>query len=64
MEALSEHSVACPYCGEAFAALIDASEGDACYIEDCPICCRPIRFDLHLDGAGETTVSIAREDDC
>lgn len=39
----SEH-VSCPYCGESFEAIADSSNSD--YIEDCPICCRPIIFTL------------------
>lgn len=36
----------CPYCGERVSALLDLSAGDASYIEDCEVCCRPlaIRF--------------------
>lgn len=40
----------CPYCGERFEAIVDATSGDADYIEDCPVCCRPIEFRLTTDG--------------
>jgi hypothetical protein len=40
----------CPYCGESVEALLDLSAGDQQYIEDCPVCCRPIVFDLQTDG--------------
>lgn len=63
IEPLTEQVVACPYCGARFVALIDTSEGDSGYIQDCEICCQPIRFDVRLDGAGEATVDVAREDD-
>lgn len=45
--------VRCPYCGERFEAIADASGGDAEYVEDCPVCCRPITFRLDAgeDGA-------------
>ena len=36
----------CPFCGERFETQADASAGDADYVEDCPVCCRPIS--LHL----------------
>ena len=39
-------TVRCPFCGERFETLADASAGAADYIEDCPVCCRPIS--LHL----------------
>ena len=40
--------ITCPYCGERFEAIVDASMGDADYVEDCPVCCRPI--EMHLRG--------------
>lgn len=42
----------CPYCGEPAEAVLDISGGDQQYIEDCPVCCRPIIFDLRTDGEG------------
>ena len=39
--------ITCPYCGERFEAIVDASAGDADYVEDCPVCCRPIEMHLH-----------------
>jgi transcription elongation factor Elf1 len=58
---LEEKEVSCPYCGELFTTLLDLSAGDQRYIEDCPICCQPIGFDLHItpDGA---EVLLQRED--
>lgn len=40
----------CPYCGEPVEAVLDLSAGDQSYIEDCPVCCRPIEFELRTDG--------------
>lgn len=45
--------VTCPFCGEGFETAVDPGEGDAEYIEDCPVCCRPIQMQLRLDEAGE-----------
>ena len=45
--------ISCPHCGERFEALADASEGDADYVEDCPVCCKPIRMHLHPGADGE-----------
>ena len=42
--------ITCPYCGERFEAIVDASAGDAEYVEDCPVCCRPIELHLSVDG--------------
>ncbi|MCL1635444.1 CPXCG motif-containing cysteine-rich protein [Luteimonas sp. SX5] len=56
-------TVQCPYCGERFEALVDASAGDAAYIEDCPVCCRPIALHLRLDEEGQPAALEASRDD-
>ena len=53
----------CPYCGERFEALADASGGDAEYVEDCPVCCRPISFRLDADADGNVRRLDADRDD-
>jgi hypothetical protein len=45
--------IRCPFCGEAFEAVVDASAGDAEYVEDCPVCCRPIEMRLQVGHDGE-----------
>ncbi|MWK58644.1 CPXCG motif-containing cysteine-rich protein [Pseudomonas otitidis] len=52
----------CPYCGEAVDTLLDLSGGDQQYIEDCPVCCRPIVFDLRTDGL-DWSLDVRREDE-
>lgn len=52
----------CPYCGEPVEALLDLSGGDQQYIEDCPVCCRPIQFELQTDG-DSWDLQVRREDD-
>ena len=47
--------VRCPFCGERFETLADASAGDAEYVEDCPVCCRPITFHMSADADGNVT---------
>ncbi|TWI06183.1 Cysteine-rich CPXCG [Luteimonas cucumeris] len=60
---LDSLAVQCPYCGERFDALVDASAGDAAYVEDCPVCCRPIELRLQLDEAGQILALHATRDD-
>ncbi|MGD8379974.1 MAG: CPXCG motif-containing cysteine-rich protein [Gammaproteobacteria bacterium] len=62
-EPLEERSVACPYCGEPFAALLDLSAGDQRYVEDCPVCCNPIEFSLTVSHDGHVEVRLERGDD-
>ena len=49
MNELVEQSVTCPYCGESIDVLIDQSELQQNYIEDCQVCCRPINFVVIID---------------
>ena len=60
---LEERRVECPYCGEAFDSLVDCSGGSQRYIEDCPVCCRPIEFQAEVDGAGELIGLMTHRDD-
>jgi len=57
-------TAACPYCGEPFTTLAEASVGDQIYVEDCTVCCRPIEVRLRFaqDGTLEA-LEVAREDD-
>ena len=50
---LDSKYIRCPHCGERFEALVDTSEGDTDYIEDCPVCCRPIKMHYRTDENGE-----------
>lgn len=57
-------AIECPYCGQAFDCSVDCSAGDQAWIEDCPVCCRPIEISSQIDYQGRLTgVQIKREDD-
>jgi hypothetical protein len=43
----------CPWCGERFDIVVDRSAGSTQYVEDCPVCCRPITCSLELDDGGQ-----------
>jgi hypothetical protein len=32
--------------------VVDGSAGDATYVEDCPVCCRPMQVDVETNGTG------------
>lgn len=56
--------VDCPYCGEAFTTDVDTSGGSQDYIEDCPVCCRPIEFQLEAGPDGKLeSLTVRRDDD-
>jgi hypothetical protein len=59
-----ESWVACPYCGESFAIVVDGSAGNQSYYEDCEVCCRPILFRAEVDSEGNLLgITTSREDD-
>jgi endogenous inhibitor of DNA gyrase (YacG/DUF329 family) len=62
---LDDMRVECPYCGEGFDTLVDCSAGSQRYIEDCPVCCRPIEFEVEVevDGEGNLISLMTRRDD-
>ncbi len=60
---LLEKTIECPYCGEGLNVLIDQTEADQSYIEDCQVCCRPIIFELATDHAGDIAVNVRSEDE-
>ena len=64
MFGLSTEKVDCPYCGEQFEAVIDCSEAQQSYVEDCWVCCRPIIFQVSVDDTGLVTVSTHHENEC
>ena len=57
MNLLQEHDIGCPYCGETITLLIDCSEPEQNYVEDCHVCCQPIVLDVQV--ADEDSVSIS-----
>ena len=40
--AVMEHAFTCPYCWESITMLLDLSEPEQSYVEDCEVCCNPI----------------------
>lgn len=60
---LTEKSIGCPYCGETIKILIDSSDMEQQYIEDCQVCCKPINVLVSESVNGELAVSVYSEDD-
>jgi hypothetical protein len=53
----------CPHCGEPLETFPDPGGGeDQDYVEDCAVCCRPIRFRARYDeDAGEFGIELSAE---
>ncbi len=43
-----EHFFTCPYCWETISMVLDPSEEESEYIEDCEVCCRPIELSFRF----------------
>ncbi|WP_191858033.1 CPXCG motif-containing cysteine-rich protein [Hanstruepera ponticola] len=39
----------CPYCWESISMLLDISQENQSYIEDCEVCCNPIQIQVKFD---------------
>jgi hypothetical protein len=63
MHSLTEKPIGCPYCGETIRILIEPSDMDQQYIEDCQVCCRPINFSVYENINGDIDVNVFSEDD-
>ncbi|MCU7810613.1 MAG: CPXCG motif-containing cysteine-rich protein [Candidatus Thiodiazotropha sp. (ex Notomyrtea botanica)] len=64
MYQLSTARIDCPYCGEAIDILVDGSEPEQFYIEDCSVCCRPITLKVICDKEVIRQILAFRDDDC
>ena len=53
----------CPYCAEPVELAVDDSAGSQAYVEDCPICCRPIVVEARIGDDGGVEVIVRREDE-
>ena len=63
MNPLETQTVQCPYCWESNVIEIDCSVDHQEYIEDCQVCCCPIRLDVAVDETGNLQVQVFREDE-
>jgi hypothetical protein len=56
--------ILCPYCGEQIELFIDDGGGASQeYIEDCHVCCRPMRVVVAVDELGDPYPAVHRLDD-
>lgn len=60
----SEAEISCPYCGEIVSISVDTGGGTSQdYVEDCTVCCRPMRVHVRLSRAGGAQVHVEAQDD-
>ena len=58
---LEETEIICPFCWESMTILLDLSLPEQDYIEDCQVCCRPMRIS-YSNEAGVLTGIEVRQD--
>ncbi|WP_299119405.1 CPXCG motif-containing cysteine-rich protein [uncultured Winogradskyella sp.] len=46
---MDEYFFQCPYCWEQISMLVDTSQSQQKYIEDCEICCNPIQVSIAVE---------------
>lgn len=49
-----EVEFSCPYCAAPITVLLDPTVEHQAYIEDCEVCCNPMRLEYHADGEAVT----------
>lgn len=47
-----EYTFTCPHCGADSSVLLDLSVEEQDYLEDCEVCCRPIRIQYSVHDGG------------
>ena len=45
-----EYFFTCPYCWQQISMVLDTSESNQCYVEDCEVCCRPWQVTAWREG--------------
>nr|WP_067293169.1 CPXCG motif-containing cysteine-rich protein [Marinobacterium profundum] len=53
----------CPYCGERISVLVDCSEAEQQYVEDCQVCCSPMVLNIRVDESGLAVVDALQENE-
>ncbi len=52
----------CPHCGETIDTPADPGAGDEQeYIDDCPVCCNPLRIRVRFDASGGAVADASPE---
>ncbi|MBU2927423.1 CPXCG motif-containing cysteine-rich protein [Winogradskyella psychrotolerans] len=46
---MDEYFFQCPYCWQQISMLVDLSQSNQNYIEDCEICCNPIQITVAIE---------------
>lgn len=59
---MEEHFFQCPYCWEEISMLLEPTDREQQYIEDCEVCCRPIQIQYFFKQELQTFLVQSLED--
>lgn len=63
MSLLEEIETSCPYCGSPVVVEAEPALAAQRFIEDCPVCCAPIEFELRGDADSGWRLDVRRDDE-
>ena len=46
---IEDHSFTCPWCWQTVTVVLDLSDPAQDYVEDCEVCCRPLRIRVRAE---------------
>jgi hypothetical protein len=55
---LEDAAVTCPHCWQEIVLEIDPSIEEQDYIEDCPVCCQPMRVTCHCEDGQLASIAV------
>lgn len=61
MDAMTDCEFICPHCWQPLQILVARSDLPARLVEDCQVCCHPIRLDIAIGLDGQLAVSAEAE---
>lgn len=53
-----DETIACPFCGQSFALVIDTSAASQQFVTDCEICCRPFLVRVECEAGEVLSLSV------
>lgn len=62
MNLIQPHDVTCPHCWETITLTLDLSVPEQAYIEDCPVCCKPMGVSYSANDGELLDVSVEATD--
>jgi ribosomal protein S27E len=52
-------AITCPHCGEGFEIPFDPDEGNAEFVVDCEVCCRPMTVSVRMKAGEVESVDVS-----